>query len=155
MQGLVLIKAVPKMGHLSRSANFNDAKESLMREAFLMSQFKHPNVVKFHGICYDVPTISIVMEQCTGGSLDAHLRQWECKITVGERILYGLETAKGMRYLQEKELIHRDLATRNCLISKYGIIKISDFGLSQLATDHIDNLTKQRVTNVSILFSHF
>lgn len=53
-------------------------------------------------MCYDEPSICIIMERCTGGSLENHLQQWASKIAVGERILYGLETAKGMCYLQEK-----------------------------------------------------
>ncbi|KAK6102029.1 Protein tyrosine kinase family protein [Brugia pahangi] len=132
-------------GPTGESSNLEDAKEALVREACLMSQFKHPNIVKFFGICYDVPSICVIMEQCTGGSLDNHLQQWAYKITIGERILYGLETAKGMCYLQGKDLIHRDLATRNCLISKYGVIKISDFGLSLLANDHTVIWKKQKV----------
>uniref|UniRef100_A0A915Q5B0 Protein kinase domain-containing protein n=1 Tax=Setaria digitata TaxID=48799 RepID=A0A915Q5B0_9BILA len=80
-----------------------------------------------------------------GGSLENHLQQFTYEISTGERILYSFEAAKGMCYLQEKELIHRDLATRNCLISKYGTIKISDFGLSQLVGDLSCTTTKQRV----------
>uniref|UniRef100_A0A915PI53 Protein kinase domain-containing protein n=1 Tax=Setaria digitata TaxID=48799 RepID=A0A915PI53_9BILA len=96
-------------------------------------------------MCCEVPPISIVMEHCKGGSLQNHLQEFGDKIAIGERILYGIEVAKGMCYLQQKNLIHRDLATRNCLISKYGIIKISDFGLSQLITDPIPNIKSRGI----------
>ncbi|VDM96456.1 unnamed protein product [Thelazia callipaeda] len=123
----------------------DEAKESLEREACLMSDFKHPNIVKFHGICCDVPPVCIVLERCTGGSLDAHLLQFADKISNGERVLYSFGASKGMCYLQEKHLIHRDLAARNCLISKYGIIKIGDFGLSQLVSDLTGKCSKERL----------
>lgn len=42
-------------------------------------------------------------------------------------------------------MIHRDLATRNCLICKYGIIKISDFGLSLSAKDQAPSIRKEKV----------
>ncbi|VDM93261.1 unnamed protein product, partial [Onchocerca ochengi] len=131
--------------NLEEVGKSDDPKELLMHEAYLMSQFKHPNIVKFHGICYDIPSTCIIMERCIGGSLDNHLQHWAHKITTGERIFYGLEAAKGICYLHENDFIHRDLATRNCLISKYGTIKISDFGLSQLASDVIAVPTKQKI----------
>ncbi|VDM25372.1 unnamed protein product [Toxocara canis] len=75
------------------------------------------------------------MERCYGGSLLAHLEKFGNEITTGERIRYCLEAAMGMSYLQDRKCIHRDLAARNCLISKFGVIKIADFGLSKVVTE--------------------
>ena len=36
-----------------------------------------------------------------------------------------------MVYLSDKKFVHRDLASRNCLMDNYGNVKIADFGLSQ------------------------
>jgi len=38
--------------------------------------------------------------------------------------------AAGMLYLSERKFVHRDLATRNCLINEHMAVKIADFGLS-------------------------
>jgi len=36
-----------------------------------------------------------------------------------------------MVYLSDRKFVHRDLATRNCLVSDGMVVKIADFGLSQ------------------------
>lgn len=41
-----------------------------------------------------------------------------------------------MAYLSEKSFVHRDLATRNCLVNDDLVVKISDFGLSQRITSN-------------------
>ncbi|KAK0413791.1 hypothetical protein QR680_006995 [Steinernema hermaphroditum] len=110
------------------------ARDALIQEGNIMAEIQHINIIKFFGICADRPPVMVVMELCPGGSLLEHLLQMKDQISAGERIRYCLETSEGMSYLQDKGYIHRDLAARNCLISKYGIIKIADFGLSKISS---------------------
>lgn len=46
-------------------------------------------------------------------------------------IIFVFQIAAGMEYLASHHFVHRDLATRNCLVTDRLIIKISDFGLSR------------------------
>uniref|UniRef100_A0AC35UEK7 Tyrosine-protein kinase n=1 Tax=Rhabditophanes sp. KR3021 TaxID=114890 RepID=A0AC35UEK7_9BILA len=115
--------------------NIKMAKDDLMKEAKIMSYFAHDNVIRFFGIACDDPPVMLVMEFCGGGALDSHLTKAGDTILPAERILYAYEIARGMKYLHYKKSIHRDLATRNVLISSSGVLKVADFGLSRMAEE--------------------
>ena len=43
----------------------------------------------------------------------------------------SVQIADGMEYLNSQHFVHRDLATRNCLVGENLIVKIGDFGMSR------------------------
>ena len=46
-------------------------------------------------------------------------------------LFMACQVAAGVEYLGSLHFVHRDLATRNCLVGQKLIVKIGDFGMSR------------------------
>uniref|UniRef100_A0A915BNE0 Tyrosine-protein kinase n=1 Tax=Parascaris univalens TaxID=6257 RepID=A0A915BNE0_PARUN len=115
--------------------------KEMMKEARLMRNYDHPNIVRMYGVAVEHEPLLIVMELVEGGALDEYLKKNQVGPKVKlEKMVVG--SAWGLEYLHWKNCIHRDIAARNCLFSNTGIVKISDFGLSREGDQY--HMTKVR-----------
>ena len=48
-----------------------------------------------------------------------------------ELLQISLQISQGAAYLASRRFVHRDLATRNCLVGSNLVVKIGDFGMSR------------------------
>ncbi|KAJ3433913.1 eukaryotic translation initiation factor 2-alpha kinase eif2-alpha kinase -related [Anaeramoeba flamelloides] len=79
-------------------------------------------------------TSCIVLEYCSGGTLDQILkknRKMKKKLSKEKILFYAKQIASGMKFLHSKGIVHRDLKPSNLLITEGDLIKITDFGLSK------------------------
>ncbi|KFD49336.1 hypothetical protein M513_09783 [Trichuris suis] len=111
---------------LKSEINNEMEKTEFFDECRKMRSLLHPNVVLFYGIVLDVEPLKLVMELCDT-SLVAYVRDNKGKVKTEKKLRFCRHIACGMEYIASKQLIHRDLALRNCLL-KEGVAKVADFG---------------------------
>ncbi|XP_063716902.1 tyrosine-protein kinase CSK-like isoform X2 [Symsagittifera roscoffensis] len=108
-----------------------DESEKILAEASIMTELKHPNLLRLVGVVTDDPILMLV-EYCDKGSLLDVLRtQGRQVITLSKLLDFASGVLDGMCYLERKNMQHRDLACRNVLVDDAMQAKISDFGLAQ------------------------
>ncbi|XP_040216268.1 tyrosine-protein kinase ABL2 isoform X2 [Rana temporaria] len=109
--------------------------EEFLKEAAVMKEIKHPNLVQLLGVCTLEPPFYIVTEYMYYGNLLDYLRECNREEVTAVVLLYmATQISSAMEYLERKNFIHRDLAARNCLVGENHVVKVADFGLSRLMT---------------------
>ncbi|XP_052789716.1 discoidin domain-containing receptor 2-like isoform X2 [Mya arenaria] len=117
------------------------ARSDFHREMKVMSMLKDPNIVRVLGVCTTEEPLCMIVEYMKYGDLNQflleHVPETQIPTPNAKVLSYGClvymasQIASGMKYLESLNMVHRDLATRNCLVGSYCTIKISDFGMSR------------------------
>ncbi|HPY88386.1 MAG TPA: serine/threonine-protein kinase [Spirochaetota bacterium] len=103
--------------------------ERFRREATIMMEISHPNVVHLFDYFKEDDSSYIVMEYVAGFNLSEIIRKFG-KVPVYLACYIAYEIAKGLECAHQKEIIHRDIKPANVLISNRGEIKLTDFGIA-------------------------
>lgn len=121
---MVAIKAVPVESDLT----------DLHKEIAILRKCRSPYVVSYYGSYEKDGDLWIVMEYCSAGSVSDLMSM--CDITLEEHEICEVLAAvlKGLEYLHEIHLIHRDLKAGNILLTRTGAAKLADFGVSAQLT---------------------
>ncbi|CAD5229121.1 unnamed protein product [Bursaphelenchus okinawaensis] len=112
--------------------------KEMMDEARIMRSLDHVNVVKFLGVAVDHAPVMIIMKYVEGGSLQDYLRKNSDQIGPNEKLdIMALGAARGLAYVHSQNIIHRDIAARNLLISiDKNKVLLTDFGLSREGAEY-------------------
>ncbi|XP_072372791.1 BDNF/NT-3 growth factors receptor isoform X1 [Scyliorhinus torazame] len=123
----------------------DNARKDFHREAELLTNLQHEHIVTFYGVCVEGDPLIMVFEYMKHGDLNKFLRSHgpdavflsdgQCnrmaELTQSQMLHIAMQIAAGMVYLASQHFVHRDLATRNCLVGENLLVKIGDFGMSR------------------------
>ncbi|KAL3669932.1 hypothetical protein V7S43_005306 [Phytophthora oleae] len=115
---------------------------SFLEEVKLMSTLEHSRIVQFVGVAWDsLSDICLLTEFMEGGDLRTLLSSYEDQnLPVGfdvTKVTIALHIAHALTYLHSLDppVLHRDLKSKNILLSASLDARLSDFGVSR---EHVD-----------------
>jgi len=118
--------------------------ELFIREAQIAARLQHPNIVQVFDFGRFDEELFIVMELVEGCSFDAilepRMRRGE-GVSIAQALTAVMDLARGLDYAHrltaEGEdsvgVVHRDVSPANMLVSRDGVVKLTDFGIAAWA----------------------
>ncbi|XP_030461430.1 serine/threonine-protein kinase STY46-like isoform X1 [Syzygium oleosum] len=109
-----------------------ELQSEFAQEVFIMRKVRHKNVVQFIGACTKPPNLYIVTEFMSGGSVYDYLHKQKGVFKLPVLLKVAIDVAKGMHYLHQNNIIHRDLKAANLLMDENEVFKVADFGVARV-----------------------
>ncbi|KAH5213748.1 hypothetical protein HBH68_062330 [Parastagonospora nodorum] len=121
--------------HRHSTTEENNAFELIKEEIAIMKKLNHPNLVSLMEVLDDPEEDSLymVMEMCKKGVvMQVGLEERADPYTEEQSRCWFRDMVLGLEYLHAQGIIHRDIKPDNCLVTQEDVLKIVDFGVSEM-----------------------
>lgn len=105
--------------------------ERFQREAQLLRQLNHPNIVRILDAVEEDDLHYLIMEYLPGGSL-RDLLQRQSPLPVERALDIALDLTDALTRTHRLHIIHRDLKPANVLLAEDGTPRLTDFGMARV-----------------------
>uniref|UniRef100_A0A8C7SLB4 Mitogen-activated protein kinase kinase kinase 1 n=1 Tax=Oncorhynchus mykiss TaxID=8022 RepID=A0A8C7SLB4_ONCMY len=110
------------------SSEQEEVVTALREEIRMMAHLNHPNIIRMLGATCEKSNYNLMVEWMAGGSV-SHLLNKYGAFKEAVIINYTEQLLRGLAYLHENQIIHRDIKGANLLIDSTGQrLRIADFG---------------------------
>ncbi|KAL1020893.1 hypothetical protein UPYG_G00006070 [Umbra pygmaea] len=106
---------------------FNEITDHMLS----LGRLDHPYIVRLLGICPGA-SLQLVTQLSSQGSLLEYIRHRKNSLDPKRLLNWCVQIAKGMYYLEERCMVHRNLAARNVMMKTDYLVQISDYGVADL-----------------------
>ncbi|KAF8404173.1 hypothetical protein HHK36_009053 [Tetracentron sinense] len=124
--------AVKEVSLLDQGSQGRQSIYQLEQEISLLSQFEHENIVQYIGTDKDESKLYIFLELVTKGSLLNLYQKYHLQDS--QVSAYTRQILNGLKYLHDRNVVHRDIKCANILVHASGSVKLADFGLAKATT---------------------
>ncbi|CAI9721160.1 serine serine/threonine-protein kinase Nek1-like [Octopus vulgaris] len=114
-------------------------REDARKEVAMLATLKHKNIVSYIESFEESGRLYIVMTYCEGGDLYSRINDQKGIEFCEEQILdWFVQICLAVKYIHDKNILHRDIKSQNIFLTKDGTVKIGDFGISKVLNSTCD-----------------
>ena len=117
-----------------------DYEARFYQEARAAGGLNHPNIVTIYDIGKSGTIAYMAMELLEGNELRTIMAQGKA-LPVGRAIDIAAQAAEGLGYAHDHDVVHRDIKPANLMISREGLVKITDFGIARMRSAEVRTQT--------------
>ncbi|MBU0699745.1 serine/threonine protein kinase [bacterium] len=136
-KGLDIIRAVKVLS--PDRARDEEFLKRFEREAKIVAQLQHPNIIAVYDVGMDKGAYYIEMEYVDGVTLKELIKNEKLPVSIGllivAEVCQALEHAHKRQFSYRGEehhsVVHRDIKPSNIMISRDGRVKLTDFGIAR------------------------
>jgi len=101
-----------------------------IREISILKNLRHANIVTLHDVIHCQSSLTLVFEYLEN-DLKKFLDNRTDLLPVEDLQIFLAQILRGLGYIHDKNILHRDLKPQNLLINSRWELKIADFGLAR------------------------
>jgi NIMA (never in mitosis gene a)-related kinase len=112
-------------------------RENALNEVRILASLSHPNIIGYKDSFFDEEskTLNIVMDLADDGDIESKIQKaikTGTKISEEQIWAWLIQIAKGLKYLHDNKIMHRDLKCANIFLTKDGTLKLGDLNVSKI-----------------------
>ena len=117
-------------------------REASLNEIRILASLNHPNIIGYKEAFYDENsrTLNIIMEYADDGDINHKIQEnLKRRLQFEESQVWEwiIQLLKGLKYLHDNKIMHRDLKCANIFLMKNGLVKIGDLNVSKITKSNM------------------
>ena len=125
-----------------------DFRRRFHDESQAVAMLSNANIVSVYDVSHSDGLDYIVMELVDGMTLKQYMKKRGTPLNWREALHFITQIVRALSHAHSRGIIHRDIKPHNIMVLRDGSVKVTDFGIAQLASAAQNTMTQEAIGSV-------